>query len=233
MKIDKEKCVGCKACIPWCTSNAMAMVDNKAAIDWDECTECGVCRRVRVCPTDAIYQQPLEWPRSVRAIYSDPLNIHKETGLAGRGTEEIKTNDVTHRFTRGYIGIAVEIGRPNVGGRMRDLERFSMALVDKGILFEPANPLTNLIDKKTGKLPEEILDEKVISAIIEFAVLEKDFIPILDLIKEVAKDCERVISMCAAVRIAEDGSWPTITAMEKAGYFFRPNCKTNIGLGRP
>jgi ferredoxin len=208
------------------------MVDRKAQINWDECTECGVCRRAKVCSADAIYQQPLEWPRSVRAVYSDPLNIHKETGLAGRGTEEIKTNDVTGRFKRGEIGIAIEVGRPNVGAKLRELERFSIALVEKGIAFEPRNPLTNLIDAKTGKLPAEILDEKVISAIIEFAVPEKNFIPMLKLIDEVARDSKTVISVDAAVRAAEDGSWPTVHYLKEAGYYYRPNCKTNVGLGK-
>ncbi len=94
MKIDQEKCIGCGLCVPWCPGGAIKVENKKADIIWDECIECGVCLRVAVCPKKAIYQQPLEWPRSVRSIYSDPLNVHKETGLAGRGTEEIKTNDV-------------------------------------------------------------------------------------------------------------------------------------------
>ena len=166
MKIDAEKCIGCGLCVPWCTGNAIRVNEKKAEILWDECTECGVCRRVGICPKDAIYQQPLEWPRSVRAVYSDPLNVHKETGLAGRGTEEIKTNDVTNRFKRGYFGIAIEVGRPNIGARLRELEKYTRALAKKGVAFEPCNPLTNLIDPATGNLPEEIVNEKVISAII-------------------------------------------------------------------
>lgn len=98
MKINEDKCIGCSLCVSWCPSNALSIVDNKANIDLDECTECGVCLRASVCPVDAIYQQELEWPRIVRAIYSNPLIVHKDTGLAGRGTEEIKTNDVTNRF---------------------------------------------------------------------------------------------------------------------------------------
>ena len=232
MKIDSEKCTGCSMCVKWCPCGAMFVVDRKVRIDWDECTECGVCRRVNACPVGAIYQQPLEWPRSVRAVYSDPLNIHKETGLAGRGTEETKTNDVTNRFKRGEIGIAIEVGRPKVGAKLRELERFSIALAEKGIAFEPCNPLTKLIDATTGKLPVEILDEKVISAIIEFTVPEKEFISTLNLIKEVAQNSKTVISVDAAVRAAEDGSWPTIRYLDEAGYYYRPNCKTNVGLGK-
>jgi len=232
MKINKDKCIGCSLCITWCPCNAMSIVDKKADINFDECTECGVCLRAAVCPKDAIYQQPLEWPRAVRAIYSDPLNIHKETGLAGRGTEEIKTNDVTNRFKRGEAGIAIEVGRPNIGTRLRELEKFSKALAAEKIVFEPRNPLSNLINPVTGELPKEILDEKVISAIVEFAIPEEDIPKLLKLIHKVAKSIDTVASVDIAVRAAEDGTWPTIKYLNAEGYFYRPNAKINVGLGK-
>jgi len=232
MRIDQEKCIGCKLCIPWCPGGAIAMHGKKADINLDECTECGVCYRVQVCPSDAFYQQPLEWPRSVRSIYSDPLNVHKETGLAGRGTEEIKTNDVTSRFKRGEIGVAIEIGRPNIGARLRELEKFSKAIASEGIKFEPKNPLTNLIDPVTGALPEEILDEKVISAIIEFSIPEERLQSVLKLIDQVTESVDTVVSVDVATRAAEDGSWPTVKYLEQEGRYYRPNCKINVGLGR-
>jgi hypothetical protein len=51
------------------------------------------------------------------------------TGVGGRGTEEIKTNDVTGRIGEGEAGIVVELGRPGVGARIRDVERVAMALL--------------------------------------------------------------------------------------------------------
>ena len=233
MKIDREKCIGCELCLPWCPGSAIRMDGKKAEIIWDECTECGVCKRVNICPKDAIYQQPLEWPRSVRAVYSDPLNVHKETGLAGRGTEEIKTNDVTGRFKRGELGIAIEIGRPNIGARLRDLQRYSRALAQNGIAFEPANPLTKLIDPVTGDLPAEIVDEKVISAIIEFAIPEEKLDDILAIIDGVTKEVGTVISLDIASRVNEDGTWPSVKHMERLGRYHRPNAKINVGLGKP
>ena len=232
MRIDGEKCIGCGLCVPWCPGSAIRLERKKAEIIWDECTECGVCQRVEICPKDAIYQQPLEWPRSVRAIYSDPLNVHKETGLAGRGTEEIKTNDVTNRFKRGELGIAIEIGRPNVGARLRDLERYSRALAQTGIAFEPANPLTKLINPVTGDLPAEIIDEKVISAIIEFAIPEEKLDSILEIIDTVTKDVETVVSLDIAARANVDGSWPSISHLSRLSRYYRPNSKINVGLGK-
>ena len=232
MRIDQGKCTGCRRCIPWCPGGAIAMMGRKADINLDECTECGVCFRVKVCPSDAFYQQPLEWPRSVRSIYSDPLNVHKETGLAGRGTEEIKTNDVTGRFKRGEIGVAIEIGRPNLGARLRELEKFSRAVAAEGITFEPKNPLTNLIDPVTGALPPEILDEKVISAIIEFAIPEARLTTVLAVIDRVMETVDCVVSVDVAARAEEDGSWPTVKYLQGENRYYRPNAKINVGLGR-
>lgn len=232
MKIDQEKCSGCRRCIPWCPGGALVANGRKVEVNQDECTECGVCYRVKVCPTDSFYQPPLEWPRSVRSIYSDPLNVHKETGLAGRGTEEIKTNDVTNRFRRGEIGVAIEIGRPNLGARLRELEKFSKAIAAEGITFEPKNPLTNLIDPVTGNLPEEILNEKVISAIIEFAVPEERLTEVLALIDRVMETVDCVVSVDVATRAAEDGSWPTVKYLQAENRFYRPNAKINVGLGQ-
>ena len=233
MFIDDDKCIGCESCLNWCPMGAIRMGEEKAAIDQAECVECNVCRRVEICPVDAFVQKPLEWPRSVRAIYSDPLNVHKETGLAGRGTEEIKTNDVTGRFRRGIAGVAIEVGRPGVGAKLKELEKLSMALARYGVEFEPKNPLTNLIDPKTGQLPAEIREEKVLSAIIEFAVEEAKLLDVLALIKETAKGLETMISMDVACRAAEDGTWPCARILKEAGIFYRPNAKINVGLGKP
>ncbi len=234
MLIDKEKCVGCKQCIPYCTANAIMFHDKTASIDLDECVECGVCLRVGICPEDAFVQQPLAWPRSVRAVYSDPLNVHKETGLAGRGTEEIKTNDVTGRFKPGVIGVAIEVGRPGLGSRLRELEKMSVALANmEGVLFEPKNPLTGLIDLASGKLPADILNEKVLSAIIEIAVPKANFLEVIRTIKNTAETMETVISVDVASRPGEDGRWEGEVLLKREDIYYRPNAKINIGLGKP
>jgi len=49
---------------------------------------------------------------------------HKKTDIAGRGTAEMKTNDITGRVKRGG-GVAVELGRPGVGTRFTDVEKVS------------------------------------------------------------------------------------------------------------
>ena len=64
---------------------------------------------------------------------SDVTTVYR--GVNGRGTEEMKTNDVTGRFKKGYAGIAVELGRPQVSTSLRDLEKIAMVVAQHGAEF--------------------------------------------------------------------------------------------------
>ena len=54
VKVIKEKCVGCGACIRVCPFDAIQMVDKKAVIT-DKCTACGQC--IEKCPVKAIEKE--------------------------------------------------------------------------------------------------------------------------------------------------------------------------------
>ena len=51
VSIDKEKCIGCGACVDVCPFGALIMVDDVAAVN-DKCTACGAC--LDICPVVAI-----------------------------------------------------------------------------------------------------------------------------------------------------------------------------------
>jgi Fe-S-cluster-containing hydrogenase component 2 len=51
VKVDKEKCTGCAACVEVCPLNAIKIKKDKAVIS-DECVECGAC--INQCPNEAI-----------------------------------------------------------------------------------------------------------------------------------------------------------------------------------
>jgi hypothetical protein len=156
------------------------------------------------------------------------------SAIGGRGTAEMKTNDVTNKYQRGMIGIALELGRPgSIGATFRDAEIVTMSLARIGVDFEEANPLTRLIaDKKTGKFKEEVLGEKVLSCIVEFLVPSSRIAEIMERLKDVSKKINTVFSLCAINRLEEDGSNPNLDALTKLGYSAYPNAKVNIGLGR-
>ena len=51
-KINKETCVGCKACAKICAHHAITITDKKAAIDYSKCVGCGRC--IGACHFNAI-----------------------------------------------------------------------------------------------------------------------------------------------------------------------------------
>jgi NAD-dependent dihydropyrimidine dehydrogenase PreA subunit len=232
--IDEERCIACGQCVPFCPVRAISLESEVAEIDFDECVECGNCLRCAECPTDAIYQQELVWPRTVRSILSDPLTIAVESGISGRGTEEMKTNEVTGRFKRGMVGIGIEMGRPVLGARFRDVEKMAMAVAALGVEFEKINPTTSLMaDAATGKFKDDLLNEKALSAILEFSIPLERLPDLLETLKRVSGEIETVFSLCVAIRAEQDGTIPSEAVLRRTGVWFAPNGKTNVGLGRP
>lgn len=240
MRVDSEKCVGCERCVSYCPVGAIHVAEREGKpgkkrswIDEDECVECGVCFRANVCKPQAIYLPELKWPRVVRRAFSDPMVEHKETGVPGRGTEEMKTNEITGRFKRGSWGMAVEVGRPGVGARLKDLELIAMALAEKGVAFEPRNPVTFLFENvKTGKLKPEVRNEKVLSGIIEFEVKPEQLKPVLQVLRDMAGRVESVFSVDLITHPEEEEKGLALKIVKKMGFPVYPNGKVNVGLGR-
>lgn len=240
MIIDPEHCTGCRSCRLYCPVEAIIATDKKTpkgktiwAVDLDRCVECGNCLRAAVCPVDAIIQQPLEWPRSIRSAFSNPMTEHKSKDM-GRGTEEMKTNEITHRFIRGEVGIALELGRPLLGASFRDIERVTLAMARVGVEFEPRNPLTALLeDRSRGIMGKELLSERVLSTIVEFKIHEEKLEEVLLAIKDVAGTLDTVFSLDVIHVLPSVGPDPIIDRITELGFEVRPNGKVNLGLGRP
>lgn len=238
MKIDKNKCIGCGICVHFCPSDAISIVDKLAVINQESCFECGNCIRNEVikCPTKAIYEpeECINSEREIRRFFSDPATTHKATKISGRGTEEVKTNDVTGRVCRGEIGIAVEMGRPYVGTKVVDIERVCIALSKRGIKYEKNNPLTQLMaDANTGEFKAEYRNELILSAIIEFTIPFEKTKEILNVIKKIANEIETVFSLDLICCFDDDYSIPVLPILDELNMPPRMNGKVNLGLGRP
>ena len=206
-----------------------------AKIDHAECVECGVCFRFGVCPVDAFSETPnIPWPRIIRAVLSNPLVESPDTRVPGRGTEEVKTNEVSGRIKPGFVGLAIELGRPGIGTRFHDVQKVTQAMAEVGAMFEPENPVTFwMTDQKTGKLRDDILNEKVLSAIVEFAIPIDKLKITMEKLREVTKQLDTVCSVVSCAKLAPDGSIPTDKIYQELGITVRPNSKNNMGLGRP
>jgi hypothetical protein len=234
----------------------------RATINRDECVECYACfnglsqehlnptlvRMTRkllqffrlrfdpepdVCPTAAFEPEELAWPRVVRRAFSDPRVPHESTGVEGRGTEEVKTNDVTGRVKIGEVGFTIEFGRPGVGVWMREIQEVCWRLAAAGVAFEKRNPITSLmIDTKTGALREDILNEKVLSAIVEIKVPVERTEEIIRVVWAVEKEIDTVVALGVGTRCDAEGEDSVIApVLERLGYKLE-RAKTNTGIGR-
>jgi hypothetical protein len=186
-----------------------------------------------VCPTSSFVLDELEWPRIVRRVFSDPVVEHASTGIKGRGTEEVKTNDVAHRVDVGEVGYVIEFGRPGVGVRFHHIQTMTMALAKLGVKFEPKNPITHLMtDQATGTLKEDLLNEKILSAIVEIKTNIEMVPRVLDTVTEVSKQIDTVLAVGCSTRCDEKGEDKVLAPLlEDLGYSFA-RAKTNLGLGR-
>ncbi len=178
MKADKDKCIACKRCFPYCPMGRIQTFARHdkipgrvyIEIEQDACTDCGMCLRAKICPVNALFQPEEPWPREVRGVLSNPMIEFMGSQTPGRGTEEMKTNDVKGTFLPGEVGVGIELGRPGVGAYFRDVETVAMALMKANLGYQLAaeNPVTHFMsDKTTGKLRDDVVNEKATSAIIE------------------------------------------------------------------
>jgi NAD-dependent dihydropyrimidine dehydrogenase PreA subunit len=236
--IYKDTCVGCGTCQPFCPAGAIVFDDHRSTVDQDKCFECGTCLRVGICPVDAI-QEPAnvyEYPRALRKYFSDPTSTHAVTGIQGRGTEESKTNDVTLRSGPGEVGIAIEIGRPTLGMSLEDIQKITRALARNGVHeIEPNNPINSMIlDPQTGDLKPELMNERVLSAIIEMKITRERLVDILRVIKEVIPELDSVFTLDVVTLLEPGLTIPAevLAGIESQGFSWRPNAKINMGLGR-
>jgi len=236
-------------------------VKHRATVNEDECVECYTCvrglsvehlypplvRAIRslgkvfrfrfdpepdVCPTEAITPQELTWPRVVRRAFSDPIVPHESTGIMGRGTEEVKTNELTGRIGPGEAGLTIEFGRPGIGTRFWEIQEVTRALTQLEVAFEKDNPVTALMtDPGKGDINPEILNEKVLSAIVEVKAVQEMVPRALEVVEEVGRRLSTVISVGVGVRCEPDGSSSIEHILRDHGYEFHRG-KTNLGLGR-
>jgi hypothetical protein len=234
----------------------------RATINRDECVECYACfnglsqehlnptmvrtirkvfhlMRVRfdpepdVCPTACFQPEDLVWPRVVRRAFSDPRVPHESTGVEGRGTEEVKTNDVSGRVQVGEVGFTIEFGRPGVGVWFRDIQKACWALARAGVAFEKKNPITSLMtDVATGTIREDIMGEKLMSAIVEIKVPVERTEEVIRLVWDIEKQVDTVVALGVGTRCDDTGDETVVAPiLERLGYKLQ-RAKTNTGLGR-
>jgi NAD-dependent dihydropyrimidine dehydrogenase PreA subunit len=225
VRVDAQSCTGCEQCVPYCPMGAIR-IDGIAIIDEDECVECGVCRRSRVCPADSFYQPTLSWPRQIRAMLSD--QTYRAPGAAPRSSGGMKIGDVTGRYRPGEATVMVELGRPSIGARFRDLEVVTQALAVHGYRVSHGRSVARFMaDPATGRVKDDVRNEKASRIGVQYVVPVGQVAALWQSLREIASQVNTVISVGVTRRFEADGS---LSDLSVPAY---PNGKINVGLGQP
>jgi spore coat polysaccharide biosynthesis protein SpsF (cytidylyltransferase family) len=108
----------------------------------------------------------------------------------------------------------------------------TMALAPLPIAFEKKNPVFSLMsDPGVGAIREDILNEKVLSAIVELKTSLEHVPQILRVVEEVAPTLDTIVSIGVATRCDSQGDNLLEPLLKREGYTFHRG-KTNLGLGR-
>ncbi|MCH3934940.1 hypothetical protein [Mesosutterella multiformis] len=147
----------------------------------------------------------------------------------------MKTNDVTGRLRAGFVNVAVELGRPGISASFEDVQTVTRALARLDVEFQKENPVTSLFtNDRNGDLNPEVLGERVLSALVEFEIPVSRVPELVEALEEAGKTVDTVFSAALAEPIRPGESEPElIQILEENGIFYRPNGKTNVGLGKP
>jgi hypothetical protein len=90
-----------------------------------------------------------------------------------------------------------------------------------------------LHDYDKGTLLPEVLDERVLSAIVEFEVEQTTAVALLEDLRAVSEEIDTVFSLGVVQLVEPDGSVPMLDMLRRGGFAPSPNGKHNMGLGRP
>jgi ferredoxin len=73
--VDKEKCIGCQACLQVCPVEAISMEQGKAEIDMEKCIRCGKCHDA--CPHEAIRHDSEKIPFEIKENLENTKELMK------------------------------------------------------------------------------------------------------------------------------------------------------------
>jgi hypothetical protein len=111
-----------------------------------------------------------------------------------------------------------------------------MALMKANLGYQLAaeNPVTHFMsDKTTGKLRDDVVNEKATSAIIEGKCKLEKLPQVLKVLQDVAKTLDTVFTVEVITKVPPKGEVPIVPVFEKLGLWHSINSKNNMGLGEP
>ena len=101
-------------------------------------------------------------------------------------------------------------------------------------VLDDRSPLTELAtDVAKGTLRQDVLDERTGWVCLKMVMPEKRAPKVFQELQQVATEIDTVFALDLVSRVDKDGSTAADRVASEIGIEPAPNCKTNIGLGRP
>jgi hypothetical protein len=88
-------------------------------------------------------------------------------------------------------------------------------------------------DVSSGSLLPAVLDERVLSCVIEASFPEGRLAEMLEAVRYAAAGISTVVSVCCIGVADGDGTYELQRRLDELGIPYRTNGKQNVGLGRP
>ena len=87
VKVNSDKCIGCRLCLRVCPSGAMKMNLRKAEIDQEKCIGCLEC--MKICPRDAI-EKIIIGKESVKEIFNSLEELKRKVNELNRRVDILR-----------------------------------------------------------------------------------------------------------------------------------------------
>jgi len=226
MKVN-ETCVGCEACLPYCTQGAIFMEEARASVNRDLCVECGVCIDSEICPVSAFEEDPDDLAAFKRpfgrllAKHTDSKTVTKGSGY------DVKTNDANPKLPADKMVMRLEINRPRGGLKFGDIERMRAEMERLGWNPKVGSRARSI---RGDGLSEKMAGQRILTCHLE-VILDPEKIP------QIVRDATQFVNahdLWVSINVAGVAAMidRTQAVLKDAGVYMEPVAKVNLGLGR-
>lgn len=174
IKVDLEKCIGCKLCVRACAQDAISVVDKKAVIDLDKCNLCAACvEACRKYQAISIEKDAAEGRQDISEYANVAVFVEQHDGDIGSVSYEMLGEGRKLADQLGEKLTAVVIGH-EMGGKAEDLVKFG---ADRVVCLDGPD-LARFQDDAYAQVMAEFVDrEKPAILLAGATAIGRSFVP--------------------------------------------------------